>query len=280
MPTELMIYGHGGGAGWGATCGTINGAAAAISLVCLKAVSDPMISELYGWFTQTLMPSTIANTIAMANGYGINTHNMNLGQSLNNSPLCHVAVSTWCNEHSTAVGDVKRKERCARMCGDVVVKAVEMLNDQFATSSFTTVFVPPALNATCLSCHGSSGTQHDVAAKMECSACHGTDVYPHTVGSKETERNSFVVNQNYPNPFTSETSVEFSVNKSESVTIDIFNLEGKKIKTLADNKIYNPGTYTLVWDGTGENGGKVSSGMYIFNFLSSSGRKSVSMMKL
>ena len=48
IPTEILIYGHGGGSGWGATCGTINGAAAAISLVCAKAVSDPMVSELYG----------------------------------------------------------------------------------------------------------------------------------------------------------------------------------------------------------------------------------------
>ena len=38
FPDEIMLYGYGGGVGWGATCGAINGAAAAISLVSTKEV--------------------------------------------------------------------------------------------------------------------------------------------------------------------------------------------------------------------------------------------------
>ena len=42
FPNEIMVYGHGGVAGWGTICGAINGAAALISLVCDKATSDQL----------------------------------------------------------------------------------------------------------------------------------------------------------------------------------------------------------------------------------------------
>ena len=39
FPIEVMLYGRGGGVGWGATCGTLMGGAAMISLVTEKAPS-------------------------------------------------------------------------------------------------------------------------------------------------------------------------------------------------------------------------------------------------
>lgn len=280
LPTEIMIYGHSGGGGWGATCGTINGAAAAISLVCAKAVSDPMVKELYGWFTQADFPSTDANSIAVANGYGTNTYNMNLPQSINASPLCHVAVSRWCNAANYSVGANERKERCARMCGDVAYKAVELLNQQFSTGSFTTVYVAPTLNATCLSCHGSAGMEHDVASNMECASCHGTDVYPHTNGVKENAKVSFEINQNYPNPFTDDTKIEFNLMNSETVSMDIYNLNGQKITSLCSNKMYSPGKHEIQWNGRNHFGDKVDAGMYIIHFITADGIKTINLMKL
>lgn len=279
MPTEMLIYGHGGGSGWGATCGTINGAAAAISLVCTKAVSDPMVSELYGWYTQTLLPSTTANTIGVNNGYGHTTYNMDLPQSLTNSPLCHVAVSSWCAQHNVPVNDNQRKERCARMCGDVAVKAIEMLNGYYASGSYTLEYVSPALNATCLACHGTGAMQDDVAAKMECSSCHGTDTYPHT-GFKENEHLQFNVEQNFPNPFSDKTTVKFTLTSQENISVDVFSLSGQHITTLAGNKHYTPGTYTIEWNGESSSGSKADPGMYLFQLKTDTQIRIVNLIKL
>lgn len=280
IPTELMIYGHGGGVGWGATCGTINGAAAAISLVCAKAISDPMVSELYGWYTQTQFPSTTANTIAMNNGYVHNDYNMNLGQSTPDSPLCHISVTNYCKATNLNVASNDRKERCARMCGDVVVKAIEMLNGHFASGSYTTAYVAPALNATCLTCHGSAGMENDVDAKMECASCHGSDVFPHTTGAKGVTEQGFSIDQNYPNPFMDRTTLQFQLAKPGNVSVDIYNLNGVKVRTLTNKEMYMAGQHSINWDGRNQVGEAVASGAYIFNIVTDEGRKSLSMIKL
>src|SRR3990172_11530265 len=49
FPSEVMAYGGGGGAGWGGTCGAVNGAAAFISLVMSGADATAIESEVYGW---------------------------------------------------------------------------------------------------------------------------------------------------------------------------------------------------------------------------------------
>lgn len=280
LPTELMIYGHGGGVGWGATCGTINGCAAAISLVSPKSVSDILVNELYGWYTQTDFPTDPSNAIAVSHGYVHNDYDMDLGKSSSGSPLCHASVTRWCNANNVGVNANERKERCARLCGDTAFKTVEMLNAQFA-GTFAAQYIPPSLIATCNSCHGPSTMQDNVTAKMECSTCHGTDVFPHsTNGIKHTPAMDFAVNQNYPNPFKDETTIEFSLSESENVMLEIFNLNGKHINTLINNTRYTAGNYSVIWDGTKLNGQKADAGMYIFTFRTKDGVKSISMIKM
>ena len=65
----------------------------------------------------------------------------------------------------------------------------------------------------------------------------------------------------YPNPFTNFTTIEYDVPTSQNVVIKIFNIKGQTIKTLV-NEDKNAGYFTIVWDGTNENGDEVSSGVY------------------
>ncbi len=65
LPMEIMLYGGGGGNSWGILCGCLNGGAALISLVTSKADSVPLISELWGWYTQAELPTTQANQVAL-----------------------------------------------------------------------------------------------------------------------------------------------------------------------------------------------------------------------
>ena len=69
------------------------------------------------------------------------------------------------------------------------------------------------------------------------------------------------IRQSYPNPFTDFTTIEYDVPSAQNVVIRIFNIKGQTVKTLV-NEDKNAGYFTVVWDGTNENGDAVSSGVY------------------
>ena len=74
----------------------------------------------------------------------------------------------------------------------------------------------------------------------------------------------YSLTQNYPNPFNPQTTIRFALPKSSTVSVKIFNISGKLVKTLVKNRKYNSGTHSLVWKGTNEKGLAVSSGIYFY----------------
>lgn len=281
FPNEIMVYGHGGVAGWGTICGAVNGAAALISLVCDKATSDQLVSELCGWYTQALIPSDISNDYAVAGDkYTATKSDEVLTQNESGSVLCHVSCTKWCDASGVAINDLKRKERCARLTGDVAAKAAELLNDHYG-SGFSAEYVPPAAIASCMACHSAEGTQKNVASKSDCGQCHGDYEKAHSsVGQKSIEANNFRVEQNFPNPFTNQTTIHYQLERHESVSIEIFSMDGKRVKTLMSNKPHGSGVYTIEWDGTSDTGGRAEAGVYIFRFRAGGKVQTVSMMKI
>ena len=75
---------------------------------------------------------------------------------------------------------------------------------------------------------------------------------------------AYILKQNYPNPFNPETTIRFAIKKSGFVMLKIYNLQGKLIKTLADD-IFSIGSYSVTWDSTDEKGNSVSSNIYLYN---------------
>lgn len=73
----------------------------------------------------------------------------------------------------------------------------------------------------------------------------------------------FALSQNYPNPFNPSTIIEYSLIRQDQVTIDIFNINGQKVKTLLD-ALKPAGKHSIVWDGTDVEGTRVASGIYIY----------------
>jgi hypothetical protein len=59
----------------------------------------------------------------------------------------------------------------------------------------------------------------------------------------------FSLEQNYPNPFNAETTIEFTLPRSEVVEITIHNLRGEIIKTIT-NEEYDSGTHRVIWEAT------------------------------
>ncbi len=65
----------------------------------------------------------------------------------------------------------------------------------------------------------------------------------------------------YPNPVINEVIIEFVVEKSSKVRINIYDQIGSLTKTIV-NKIYFPGKYTVTWDGKTDFNGKLPEGIY------------------
>ena len=72
----------------------------------------------------------------------------------------------------------------------------------------------------------------------------------------------FRLPKNYPNPFNSSTTLTFAVEKQSYVEIGVYDLLGRKVRTLI-RKHLNAGVYNTIWKGRNEFGEAMSSGTYI-----------------
>ena len=66
---------------------------------------------------------------------------------------------------------------------------------------------------------------------------------------------------NYPNPFSSSTTIKYSIPETTSVRIDILDIRGSIIKTLINRKM-PVGEYTVVWNCDDESGKEMPGGLY------------------
>jgi hypothetical protein len=73
----------------------------------------------------------------------------------------------------------------------------------------------------------------------------------------------FELSQNYPNPFNPVTTIEYGVPSRTHVTIEIFNVLGRKVRTLV-NETKQAGSYRAEWNGTDNAGRPVSTGVYLY----------------
>jgi hypothetical protein len=84
----------------------------------------------------------------------------------------------------------------------------------------------------------------------------------------------YVLFQNFPNPFNPETNIYFTLKENSIVTLEIFDILGRKIKSLIKEEVLNAGLQNAKWDGTNYSGSLAVSGIYIYqlkanNFVNS-----------
>jgi flagellar hook assembly protein FlgD len=79
----------------------------------------------------------------------------------------------------------------------------------------------------------------------------------------------FALRQNAPNPFNPVTFIEYELPEAAHVTIDVFNLAGRLVRTVVD-ETQEPGYKTVAWDGTNASGQKVASGVYLYRMKAGS----------
>jgi hypothetical protein len=65
----------------------------------------------------------------------------------------------------------------------------------------------------------------------------------------------------YPNPFSAEAAIRFSLPSSGRVTVTIYDMSGRAVRTLTDTEM-RAAEHILMWDGRDESGGMVGAGVY------------------
>lgn len=83
-----------------------------------------------------------------------------------------------------------------------------------------------------------------------------------TIVSREQDAeipNELVLNQNYPNPFNPITYIPLELDKNMNISLEVYDILGRKVKTLINNLNYPAGTYNIQFSGS-----KLSSGVYYY----------------
>ncbi|MCB9057415.1 MAG: redoxin domain-containing protein [Calditrichae bacterium] len=85
-----------------------------------------------------------------------------------------------------------------------------------------------------------------------------------TTGIKDGLKQPFTFNieNNYPNPFNPQTRIRFSVDKTQDIKLQIFNINGQLVKDVISG-VFGAGEFEAVWDGRDVLNREVASGVYL-----------------
>ena len=84
----------------------------------------------------------------------------------------------------------------------------------------------------------------------------------------------FSLSPNYPNPFNASTTIKYTLPEPADITIDIYNLLGRKVETLIDG--FQPaGAHSVIWQAEG-----FSSGIYFYKLTAGDYSQTQRMMLL
>ncbi|MCP4583720.1 MAG: T9SS type A sorting domain-containing protein [candidate division Zixibacteria bacterium] len=77
---------------------------------------------------------------------------------------------------------------------------------------------------------------------------------------------SYQLAQNYPNPFNAKTTISYSLVDDGPVELMVYDITGRKVAEVF-NGLQQAGNHQVIWDGTGNDGKVVSSGVYFYRLI-------------
>jgi len=95
----------------------------------------------------------------------------------------------------------------------------------------------------------------------------------------ENVPNAFELSQNYPNPFNPTTEIVYSLPARAQVSLSIYNVLGQRVRRLVD-EVQPAGRHTVSWDGTGDNGEMLATGIYLYQLKAGDLKASKKMLLL
>ncbi|MCD4791913.1 MAG: T9SS type A sorting domain-containing protein [Bacteroidales bacterium] len=87
-----------------------------------------------------------------------------------------------------------------------------------------------------------------------------TDITP----PAQSKSNNFILQQNHPNPFNTQTTINYQLSVKAHTTLKIYNTLGQEIRTLV-NENKSAGSHSVSWDGENNSGKQVSPGIYFYH---------------
>ena len=87
----------------------------------------------------------------------------------------------------------------------------------------------------------------------------------------------FQLHHNYPNPFNPITNISYELSEPSRVTITIYDLKGREVKTIV-NEWKQSGYYSTVWNSTDNRNNPVSSGIYFYRMKTNTFHKTLKML--
>lgn len=76
---------------------------------------------------------------------------------------------------------------------------------------------------------------------------------------------------NYPNPFNPATTIVYRVERALDVRLGIYDAVGRRVRRLVDGPRSGPARHEVVWDGRGDDGSRVASGVYFCRLATAAG---------
>jgi len=90
----------------------------------------------------------------------------------------------------------------------------------------------------------------------------------------------FNIESCYPNPFNPILSINYSLDIQSNIKVRVYNILGQEVKTIYSG-MKSPGNYTMIWNGTNNDGSLMPSGTYFIEFSNYKSKivKSVTLLK-
>ena len=71
----------------------------------------------------------------------------------------------------------------------------------------------------------------------------------------------------YPNPFNPMTTINYDLARPATVSLNIYDLQGRLVRVLLANESLAPGTHQAEWDGRDGRGNGVAAGVYLYRLV-------------
>ena len=114
-------------------------------------------------------------------------------------------------------------------------------------------------------------------SEIDVSSCDGGEILK--VPNINVPANNFTLKDNYPNPFNPLTTISYELLADGIVNIVIYDLIGKKIKTLVSG-FQTAGSKNVNWNATDNLGQPVSAGVYLYSIEAGEFRQTKKMILL
>ena len=87
------------------------------------------------------------------------------------------------------------------------------------------------------------------------------------VGAPDETVAGYALHGCFPNPFNPKTEIRFSLPEAGTVSLQVFDLQGRKVADLANDQTFEAGTHSVTWNGTDDSGQPMASGIYFTRIL-------------